>query len=82
MTSKTLAALVGSLSLTALGVGCATAGKAAAPTPSVSAEKGANGSCGAAGCSAKAETTGDSGAKAMPEKGASGSCGAAGCSGK
>jgi uncharacterized low-complexity protein len=82
MNVKTLAALVGTLSLGSLVTGCATT-SAAAPT----AEKGAQGSCGAskggeASCGAtktqEGQPSGDK-ASATPEKGGAAGCGAAGC---
>jgi hypothetical protein len=62
MNVKTLAAIVGTLSLSALATGCAST-KSAEAQPAT-AEKGAEGSCGA---------------KATDGKGAEGSCGAGSC---
>lgn len=81
MNVKTLATLVGTLSLGSLAAGCATS-SSAAPT----LEKSAQGSCGSAkggetGCGAEkqGETSGDTKATATPEKGGHSGCGAAGC---
>ncbi len=81
MNVKALAAVVGTLSLASLATGCAST-KAAEAQPAT-AEKGAEGSCGAAkgaeaSCSAKQEAA----PAATPEKGAEGSCGNGSCSGK
>ncbi|WP_257448218.1 hypothetical protein [Archangium lipolyticum] len=73
MNVKTLAALVGTLSLGSLVTGCATT-SSAAPT----AEKGAQGSCGASK-SQEAQPSGDTKATSTPEKGGNAGCGAAGC---
>ncbi|WP_163998454.1 hypothetical protein [Pyxidicoccus caerfyrddinensis] len=86
MNVKTLAAIVGTLSLSALATGCAST-KSAEAQPAT-AEKGAEGSCGAKATEAKGAEGGCSGQKqegaapaATPEKGAEGSCGAGSCSG-
>ena len=81
MNAKTLATLVGTLTLGSLATGCATT-STAAPT----LEKGAQGSCAAAkgaeaSCAAakSAGTSGDTQATATPEKETHAGCGAAGC---
>ncbi len=85
MNVKTLAAIVGTLSLSALATGCAST-KSAEAQPAT-AEKGAEGSCGAKATEAKGAEGGCSGQKqeaapaATPEKGAEGSCGAGSCGG-
>jgi uncharacterized low-complexity protein len=85
MNVKTLAALVGTLSLSALATGCAST-KSAEAQPAT-AEKGAEGSCGAKPAEAKGAEGGCGGQKqeaapaATPEKGAEGSCGSGSCGG-
>jgi len=85
MNVKTLAAIVGTLSLSALATGCATS-KPAEAQPAT-AEKGAEGSCGAKATEAKgaeggAEQKQEAAPAATPEKGAEGSCGAGSCGAK
>lgn len=89
MKMKTLAVLVGSMSLGALVTGCASDKASQQPAAATATEeKGAQGSCGAGSCSgAKATEEGaggeasDSEAGTTPEKGTQGSCGAGSCSG-
>ncbi len=86
MNVKTLAAIVGTLSLSALATGCAS-NKSAEAQPAT-AEKGAEGSCGAKATEATgAEGSGsdqkqEAAPAATPEKGAEGSCGAGSCGAK
>ncbi|HZI14894.1 MAG TPA: hypothetical protein VE153_31280 [Myxococcus sp.] len=82
MNVKALAAVVGTLSLASLATGCAST-KSAEAQPAT-AEKGAEGSCGAKATEAKgAEASCNSAAPAAtPEKGAEGSCGNGSCGGK
>jgi uncharacterized low-complexity protein len=82
MNVKALAAVVGTLSLASLATGCAST-KSAEAQPAT-AEKGAEGSCGAAkgaeaSCSGQKQ---EAAPAATPEKGAEGSCGNGSCSGK
>jgi hypothetical protein len=72
MNVKTMAALVGTLSLASLATGCATAKPA---TATASAEKGGDSSCKGDAAAMKADT----GATATQEKGGEHGCGAAGC---
>ncbi|QSQ14423.1 hypothetical protein [Myxococcus landrumensis] len=88
MNAKALAAIVGTLSLASLATGCAST-KAAEGQPAA-AEKGAEGSCGAAKTEENKGAEGSCGAAkqdaaapaATPEKGAEHSCGAGGCGGQ
>ncbi|AGC46724.1 hypothetical protein MYSTI_05446 [Myxococcus stipitatus DSM 14675] len=82
MNAKALAAIVGTLSLASLATGCAST-KAAEGQPAA-AEKGAEGSCGAAKTEENkpAEGTDAAAPAATPEKGAEHSCGAGGCNGQ
>lgn len=84
MNIKTIAAIVGSLSLSALGAGCKTTASAEKPAAAVD-EKGVSSSCGAGSCSGAdksgASTTSESGASATGQKGGSHSCGSGSCSG-
>jgi uncharacterized low-complexity protein len=72
MNVKTLAALVGTLSLGSLATGCATTSSAAAPT-----EKGLQDSSGATKPQ-EGQPSNDA-ASATPEKGGNAGCGAGGC---
>jgi len=86
MNIKTLATLVGALSLGTLTAGCASTQAAAKPTPTQ--ESGAQASCGAGGCSgqkpaaseAKPAEAGEKPAQTQ-EKGEQGSCGQGSCGG-
>ena len=86
MNVKALAAVVGTLSLASLATGCAST-KSAEAQPAT-AEKGAEGSCGAKATEAKGAEADCGGQKqeaapaATPEKGAEGSCGNGSCGGK
>lgn len=83
MKMKTLAALVGSISLGVLATGCASNKASEQPAASTATqEKGMNGSCSGGSCSGQKEAPPADGAAATPEKGAEGSCGAGSCSGK
>ena len=86
MNIKTMAAIVGTLSLGTLATGCATAKPAAAAseekgseasckgTSATTGEKGAEHKCGAGGCGGQKATT-------TEEKGGEHKCGAGGCGG-
>ena len=82
MNVKTLAAVVGTLSLGALVTGCKTSSAASEPAPAAATtDKGASGSCGAGSCSGADKKAG-SGAASTPDKGAGHSCSNGSCSGK
>lgn len=72
MNVKTLAALVGTLSLGSLATGCATTSTSAATM-----EKGAEGSCGAKGAEASCNAAKGAEASCKAAKGAEASCKAA-----
>lgn len=88
MKMKTLAVLVGSMSLGALVTGCASNKASEQPAAATATEeKGAQGSCGAGSCSGAkeeaeaADSAAGTEAETTPEKGTQGSCGAGSCSG-
>ncbi len=77
MNIKTLAAVVGTLSLGSLATGCATAKSADAGAAST--EKGAQASCNAAATPEKAGEASCNAAKPAAPKGSQMSCGSNGC---
>jgi hypothetical protein len=84
MNIKTMAAIVGTLSLGSLATGCASTKSAAPATNTATSEKGAEGSCGSkAGASTEKGAEGSCGSKAATttEKGGQSGCGANGCGG-
>ncbi|OJH42033.1 hypothetical protein [Cystobacter ferrugineus] len=97
MNVKTLAALVGTLSLGSLAAGCATTHRSAEPgtekgTQGAGSTRGGEASCGEGTCSGKATqkggeascgegTCGGDQKAAAPEKGSHASCGESGCGG-
>lgn len=97
MNVKTLAAIVGTLSLGSLAAGCATTPRSAEPgtekgTPGGESPRGGEASCGVGTCSGEATQKGGEAAcgvgtcsgpqkTATPEKGTHASCGESGCGG-
>ncbi|MFE8600491.1 hypothetical protein KYC5002_33640 [Archangium violaceum] len=97
MNVKTLAAIVGTLSLGSLATGCATTHRSAEPgtekgTQGAESTKGGEASCGEGTCSGKATQKGGESScgegtcsgnqkAATPEKGTQAACGESGCAG-